>query len=46
MKTTSTKKYISFKSDLINNVDHIRISGTGPLSVIESLKFGYNALLF
>ena len=28
--------YTSFKSDLINNMDHMRISGTEPLSVILS----------
>ena len=27
----------TFKSDLINNMDHMRISGTEPSSVILSL---------
>ena len=27
-----------FESDIINNIDHMRISGTGPSSVIRNLK--------
>ena len=30
--------YTHFKSDLINNMDHMRISGTEPSSVILSQK--------
>ena len=33
---TFTKMYTPFKSDLINNMDHMRISGTKPSSVILS----------
>ena len=35
-KKTSTKMYTHFKSDLFNNIDHMRISGTEPSSVILS----------
>ena len=35
-KETSTQMYTPFLSDLINNMDHIRISGTEPSSVILS----------
>ena len=31
--------YTIFKSDLINNMDHMRISGTKPSSVILSPRF-------
>ena len=30
--------YTAFKSDLINNMDHMRISSTEPLSVILSQR--------
>ena len=33
---TSTKMYTPFSSDLINDMDHMRISGTEPSSVILS----------
>ena len=29
-------RYIHFKSDLINNMDHMRTMGTDPLSVIPN----------
>ena len=34
-----------FKSDLINNMDHMRISGTGPSSVILSQTKSFKKLI-
>ena len=30
--------YAPFESDLINNMDHVRISGTEPSSVIQKCR--------
>ena len=37
-KETSIKMYTPFNTDLINNMDHMRISGTEPSSVILGQK--------
>ena len=37
-KETSTQMYRHFKSDIINDMDHMRISGTEPSSVILSQR--------
>ena len=35
--------YIIFKSDLINNMDHMRISGTEPSSVVLSQRSNFKS---
>ena len=37
---TSTKMYTPFKSDKINDMDHMRISGTEPSSVVQKSEKG------
>ena len=36
IRETSAKMYSHFKSDIVNDMDHMRISGTAPSSVILS----------
>ena len=43
-KTTSTKMYTPFQSDLINNMAYMRISGTEPSSVILSQTIYFEKL--
>ena len=40
-KNTSTKMYHNIKLDLINSMDHMRISGTEPSSMILSQKSSF-----